>query len=178
MKPAPTNAEHCRQLRHRGPVAGGGGDTDGAFHEVDGKSVPAVRLAPAYHPALPPRHVDEVEFLFRQQNRQPRPAGRRASEKYDVALHDGGSGRPRERAQPQQPRDLGGTPQHEHRLGAEHPPQAPAGAGDDGVHLAGRRAEHDVAALDERARVEATGSGERVAQRVLLHAAAAHVDGP
>jgi hypothetical protein len=76
----------------------------------------------------------------------------------------------------QQPRDLLDGAQHDERLGAEYRAQAPARGRDHGLGLVRRRVEHDVAALNERARILAAGARERVAQHVLVHLAAAHID--
>jgi len=123
--------------------------------------------------------VDEIELLLRLRERQARPERWDIREKQDVSLQRLRRVAAGKRPAPQQCRDFGRAPDHHHRLGAQHRLQPPPGAGDDCVHAIWRRLEQHVAARDEGADVGSAGAREGVAQRVLLHeAAAADIDGP
>jgi hypothetical protein len=81
-----------------------------------------------------------------------------------------------ERTVAQQSLDLLDSTQHDERLGPEGRAQAPARGGHHGVGVVRLRVEHDVAGLNERARVLGAGARECVAQHVLVHLATAHID--
>jgi len=122
--------------------------------------------------------MDEVELLVRLREREARPPGGNAGEEHDVALDDRRRVDAGKRPAPQQRRHLGRAPDHHHGFRPEERLQSAARTGHDRLQAPGRGVEQHVAAGDERANVAAARAREGVAQRVLLHdAAARHVHG-